>query len=277
MTSRSARDVSIKAYVSSRQKRRGASSGQSLRKNQGISRIELMPGGGYVVFGANNEILGTHAEMKSGSNEAVVAGVQAGVSEVAHLDPREAYVDLLRGNAHRGVGRGVRLLGYVTSPNSPAHQRALYSNPSINTNVWRNLYEGQTVSDLDYIHLVREGVPAKTVANLVAHMNVSEDTYPALVGMSATQFRREIDRNSRLKSDQTERYIALANLIGQVRSMVENSGFTGEFDPVAWVGDWLKAPMPALGNKPPLEFMDTARGQQMIARLLSQVEAGAYA
>lgn len=66
-------------------------------------------------------------------------------------------------------------------------------------------------------------------------------------------------------------------LVIQVEKMVKESGKIEGFDAEKWVGDWLQHPIPALGDKKPVELMGTTDGQDIISRILAQVQSGAYA
>lgn len=66
-------------------------------------------------------------------------------------------------------------------------------------------------------------------------------------------------------------------LVIQVEKMVKESGEIEGFDAEKWVGDWLQHPIPALGDKKPEELMGTTDGQDIISRILAQVQSGAYA
>lgn len=59
--------------------------------------------------------------------------------------------------------------------------------------------------------------------------------------------------------------------------MVDESGGTDDFDAAAWLSDWLEHPLPALGGRPPAEYLDTIAGQEVIRNLLLQMQGGSFA
>jgi uncharacterized protein (DUF2384 family) len=71
--------------------------------------------------------------------------------------------------------------------------------------------------------------------------------------------------------------IGLMKLIGQVRTIVEQSGDPIDFDAAQWVGRWIEKPNHALGGRPPAELMDTVAGQELVAGLIAKMQSGAYA
>ncbi len=59
--------------------------------------------------------------------------------------------------------------------------------------------------------------------------------------------------------------------------MVEESGEKTGFSASAWLSSWLAGPLPALGGERPIEFLDTMEGQELVAKLLRQIQGGVYA
>jgi len=78
-------------------------------------------------------------------------------------------------------------------------------------------------------------------------------------------------------TNQSERVIGLAKLVGQVETMVRESGDPTGFDAARWVSAWLNQPNPALGGRRPIELMGTVTGQEVVSGLLARMQSGAYA
>jgi putative toxin-antitoxin system antitoxin component (TIGR02293 family) len=93
--------------------------------------------------------------------------------------------------------------------------------------------------------------------------------------------RSTVDKKA--KSDQTlsqlasERLVGLAKLVGQVQTMVHESGDATGFNATAWTSRWLNTPLPALAGRKPLELMDTMEGQSLVADTLARIQSGAFA
>lgn len=81
------------------------------------------------------------------------------------------------------------------------------------------------------------------------------------------------------KSGQAEREVALrlTRLIDQVEQIVRKSGDPEGFDVEQWVAQFLDAPSPALGGRPPRDFMGTSEGRSVVSTLVAQMQSGAYA
>ena len=52
---------------------------------------------------------------------------------------------------------------------------------------------------------------------------------------------------------------------------------TAGFDANLWLSRWLHEPLPALGNRKPMDLLDTMEGQALVSQALAQIQSGAYA
>ena len=59
--------------------------------------------------------------------------------------------------------------------------------------------------------------------------------------------------------------------------MVDQSGRPDGFDARQWLSEWLEQPLPALGGRRPVEFLDTMEGQSLVYAFLVRMQGGAYA
>jgi putative toxin-antitoxin system antitoxin component (TIGR02293 family) len=133
------------------------------------------------------------------------------------------------------------------------------------------------VTDFDRVELIRKGVPATLLTELSSEMEMPRERLYAALRLPRSTVDRKIRDNALLSPEHSERVIGLERLIGQVEALVNQSGDPEGFDASRWVGEWLEYPLPALGGAKPGDYMDTIEGQQLISRLLSQVQSGAYA
>lgn len=72
------------------------------------------------------------------------------------------------------------------------------------------------------------------------------------------------------------RYEPPADLLALVRQMVEESGNPEGFDARAWLADWMQRPVPALGGRTPLSFMESEEGRALVTNILGRMQSGAY-
>lgn len=99
-----------------------------------------------------------------------------------------------------------------------------------------------------------------------------------------TKYRRNVFKKEHLDamqailaSEQSERVVGMAKLVGQVQAMIERSGDPTDFNAAQWVAQWLEQPSQALGGQRPAELMDTVAGQEVVSDLVAKMQSGAYA
>ena len=95
--------------------------------------------------------------------------------------------------------------------------------------------------------------------------------------LSIATVNRKANLDEELSPEDSERVVGMANLIGQVQTMVEQSGDAAGFDAARWVAGWLAEPNPALAGECPASYMDTMEGQKLVSNLLAMMQSGAYA
>lgn len=134
-----------------------------------------------------------------------------------------------------------------------------------------------TVGPAEYVAIIRKGVPAKKVMTVSRQLNYPKSQLLTILDLPASTVDRKIKQGEKLSQEQSERFLGLERLISQVKTMVTESGDPEGFNAAQWLGEWLGRPLPALGGKKPNEFMDTVAGQGIVARLLAQMQSGAYA
>ncbi|PLC50266.1 hypothetical protein CR159_09395 [Pollutimonas subterranea] len=129
---------------------------------------------------------------------------------------------------------------------------------------------------IERIHAIQQGIDARNVGLLAKSMRRSKDRVAEMLGMSVTTIDRKAKQGDLLSQEQSERLFGAAKLIGQVQTMVEESGDPQGFDAAQWFAEWLDTPLKALSGKPPACFMDTAEGRDLLSKLLATAQSGAY-
>jgi len=130
---------------------------------------------------------------------------------------------------------------------------------------------------LERMQLVRDGVPATLLGVLATAMGVTKETLYSMLQLPRATVNRKVRSGERLGPPESERVIGLVRLIGEVQTIVEESGDPVGFDAPRWVASWLDHPLPALGGERPATYMDTADGRDLISGLVAQMQSGAYA
>ncbi len=126
---------------------------------------------------------------------------------------------------------------------------------------------------LERINMVRAGISALDAKHLLAALAIPA---PAL-DLSVSTLNRRAKASGVLQTDEGERILGLARLVGQVQTMVEESGDPDGFDAEEWTSRWLMEPVPALGGVKPIDLLDTMEGQTLVADALARLQSGAYA
>jgi putative toxin-antitoxin system antitoxin component (TIGR02293 family) len=120
--------------------------------------------------------------------------------------------------------------------------------------------------DYDLISLTREGIKKSTLKSLAGHLGISMETMSSLLHTSHRNIQRKHEE-ALLDTLKTEKVLELAGFaqrgIGVIGS---KAGFI----------EWLHSPLVALGNKMPIDFLDTSFGIQVVTKILGRLEQGVY-
>lgn len=130
---------------------------------------------------------------------------------------------------------------------------------------------------MERIEWIKKGVGAINVVDLADRLDTSKEQLMKALGLPRATIDRKAKAYQNLSTEQAERLIGLSKLIGQVETMVEQSGEPAGFDAAHWVGRWLDRPNPSLGGRRPAELMDTVAGQEVVSSVLAKLQSGAYA
>lgn len=95
--------------------------------------------------------------------------------------------------------------------------------------------------------------------------------------LSPATVNKKAKQGASLSPEESERVIGCARLVGQLESMIEESGDPKNFDAAAWIARWLTEPLPAFAGTRPADLMDTMEGQSLVSSTLAKLQSGAYA
>lgn len=127
------------------------------------------------------------------------------------------------------------------------------------------------------ISMVKQGLPANYLDALAKRLDITKDRLLPTLGIAQATVSRKVREGKPLSTEDSERALGMARLIGQVEAMVQQSGVPTGFDAAKWLARWLQEPLPALGGRLPSSLMDTAEGQEMVSQMLARMQSGAYA
>jgi putative toxin-antitoxin system antitoxin component (TIGR02293 family) len=125
--------------------------------------------------------------------------------------------------------------------------------------------------------MIKQGMLAAEAKRIFAAMAIGQGVALKALNLSAATVNKKAKRHQTLTPEESERVLGITKLIGQLLSMIEESGEAEGFDAVGWLSRWLSEPLPALGGERPIDLMDTMEGQALVSTTLAQVQSGAYA
>ena len=133
-------------------------------------------------------------------------------------------------------------------------------------------------SPAERIALIKRGIPASEAKRIIADLTpLRQGATLKALNISIATINKKAKQRHPLSPAESERVIGIARLVGQVQTMVQESGNPEGFDAAAWMSRWLEEPLPALGGVRPIDLMDTMEGQAVVSTALAQMQAGAYA
>lgn len=161
--------------------------------------------------------------------------------------------------ARRAKSRAIRTGKFVTAEAGKKYREIFAASPQVR------------------IAMIRDGVPAIEAKRLVQALGVEQKVFFQALGLKTATVNRKITQSEQLASDESERLLGVARLIGQVEAMISESGEAQGFEATEWLSRWLREPLPALGNTRPMALLDTMEGQAMVSEALARIQTGAYA
>jgi putative toxin-antitoxin system antitoxin component (TIGR02293 family) len=136
------------------------------------------------------------------------------------------------------------------------------------------LYKAPVLTQVEW---AKSGLGARDAKVILAQLRVPQGDALTALHIPVATVNRKAKTNAPLSPAEGERVLGLGRLLGQLQTMVRESGNPEGFDASAWLSAWMSAPVPALGGARPLDLMDTMTGQALVSQVLAQVQSGAYA
>jgi putative toxin-antitoxin system antitoxin component (TIGR02293 family) len=141
----------------------------------------------------------------------------------------------------------------------------------------RTLASLYTFDAIERVAIIKEGVPAGLLTVIAEDMAITKDKLYKTIGLARATANRKLRDRRVLSQDESERAMGITRLIGQVSTIVQESGVPEGFDAAQWVAEWLDQPHPALAGRRPAELMDTADGRSIVFDLVAKMQSSAYA
>jgi putative toxin-antitoxin system antitoxin component (TIGR02293 family) len=131
----------------------------------------------------------------------------------------------------------------------------------------RGVLRANPHSTLDWINVIRRGIPAAAVEALTKAIKVSQSELARALGIPERTLARR-RREGTLSSEESAKLLRLARAVGRANEVFE--------DPEAAL-HWLKSPNSALSGASPLSVLDTEIGAESVLDTLGRIEHGVYA
>jgi putative toxin-antitoxin system antitoxin component (TIGR02293 family) len=127
------------------------------------------------------------------------------------------------------------------------------------------LFVAKETSGAEMIRIIRNGVGARLVDEMVRYLDVPKNVVFNLLHTPESTAHRLIRDNRRLDSAATERVVRVADV-----TRVAEEVFGGREAAIRW----LKTPNLALADATPLSMLDTEPGAAEVRRILSSIDYG---
>ena len=121
-------------------------------------------------------------------------------------------------------------------------------------------------SEMDLISLSRHGVRKSSLRSLAGYLGTTMEKMSSLVHSSHRNIQRK-DDDELLDTLKTEKVLELAAFI---KRGIDVIGTEAAFK------EWVHSPILALGNRKPIDFLDTTFGIQMALKVLGRLEQGVF-
>jgi putative toxin-antitoxin system antitoxin component (TIGR02293 family) len=156
--------------------------------------------------------------------------------------------------------------------NAPEDLPSVVSEAALQYNTLRVILGGNKsvpkalTNDMDLIKLSRHGVRKASLKSLARYLGITMEKMSRLLHTSHRNIQRK-DEGELLDTLKTEKVLELAAFI---KRGIDVIGSEEAFK------EWLHSPILALGNRAPIDFLDTTFGIQMAVRVLGRLEQGVF-
>jgi putative toxin-antitoxin system antitoxin component (TIGR02293 family) len=126
---------------------------------------------------------------------------------------------------------------------------------------------GKPKSDLDFVSIIRRGLPFSVLASIRDRAKLSEEMICSSLRIARRTAARRKEQAARLKPTESELVLRLARVCAAAADAL------GDEDKAR---RWLVAENRALGGEAPIRLLDTGVGFQEVMDVLGRIEHGVY-
>jgi putative toxin-antitoxin system antitoxin component (TIGR02293 family) len=124
---------------------------------------------------------------------------------------------------------------------------------------------------------VESGVPTYMVDLIAGATDVPVTRVMNVIGVSPTTYRRKDEAHQPLPDAAGHRVMGFIRVMATLRRLLAESGDPAQlaaFDLEAWVAQWMREPLPELGDKTPAEMLRNPEGQRAVEQVLERMRGG---
>jgi len=126
---------------------------------------------------------------------------------------------------------------------------------------------GSPQTELDFVAIIRKGLPASALESLRTRTELSEETIVNSLRIAKRTAARRKQQGDRLKPSESERLFRLAKTFATATDVLGTKENARQ---------WLLSPNLSLGGNPPIKLLDTGIGFQQVIDVLGRIEFGVY-
>jgi putative toxin-antitoxin system antitoxin component (TIGR02293 family) len=126
---------------------------------------------------------------------------------------------------------------------------------------------GSPESDLDFVGIIRKGLPVSAFKALCVRAGLSEETIVDSLGIARRTAARRKRQGGKLKPIESELLLRLARVLAAAADVLGSE---------EKARGWLVTENRALGGRQPITLLDTGIGFQDVLDVLGRIEYGVY-
>ena len=130
----------------------------------------------------------------------------------------------------------------------------------------KSVLKARPRSSLDWVAVVREGLPARVLDALAANLKLTRTELAGALGIAERTLARR-KKEGVFTAEESAKLLRLARVTQRATEVFEKS---------APALDWLKQPNRALGAARPLDLLDTDIGAENVLDVLGRIEHGVF-
>lgn len=119
---------------------------------------------------------------------------------------------------------------------------------------------------LEALRAAREGISPRQVENFIRLNDLVLEPVLESLDISRSSYFQKKSKSQVLSTEVSEKFLRLARIMGIAKRVLGEDS----------VKQWLKQPVPSLGNECPFDLLDTEIGSNLVEQAILQIEHGIY-